>query len=162
MLPNWFNCPAIRIFVFFWCCTNTASGVAVADDRGTTILVPRMVIYPGDVILDSSVTERQVVRKSGEQRLFGESREDVVGKVARRTLLRGEAIVPSALRELSVVIQGRTYPLIYKSDILSITGTGVPLQSAAAGQVINARNPDTGAIVKARVRDDGSLVVELR
>jgi flagellar basal body P-ring formation protein FlgA len=154
--------PAIVLLAICWCCSKLAAGVATADDRETTILVPRMVIYPGDVISDDSVVERQVTRKIGEQKIFGESRTDVIGKVARRTLLRGEAIVPSALRGLSVIIQGRTYPMIYKSDILMITGTGVPLQSAAAGQVVNVRNPDTGAIVKARARDDGSLVVELQ
>ena len=162
MLPIRMSHPAILILALCWCCSKPVAGVATADDRETTVLVPRMVIYPGDVISDDSVVERRVARKIGGQKLFGESREDVIGKVARRTLLRGEAIVPSSLRELSVITQGRTYPMIYKSDILMITGTGVPLQSAAGGQLVNVRNPDTGAIVKARVRDDGSLVVELQ
>lgn len=162
MLPIRTSHPVIFILALCWCCSKSFAGVATADVRESTILVPRMAIYPGDVISDDSVVELRVARKIGEQKIFGERREDIIGKVARRTLLRGEAIMPSALREMSIVTQGRTYPMIYKSDILTISGTGVPLQSAAAGQLVNVRNPDTGAIVKARVRDDGFLVVELQ
>lgn len=144
----------ILVAAFSWCC-----GLAVAEEEAwQTIVVPRTVIYPGDVISEGAVVDRRI---GGGQAAFGMKRDDVVGKVARRTLMRGQPIPSSAVRERDVVVQGRTYALIYKSDSLTVTGSGVPLQSGSAGQVINVRNPDTGVVIKARVSSDETLVVDV-
>ena len=142
----------------------TVGGAAHAQSAdgatGTSLLVPISVIYPGDEISAGMVAAQRFRVSDGAKSSYAQTPQDLVGKIARRTLMRGQPIPFAALRVKDVVVQGRTYALIYSSEFVKITGTGVPLQSGAAGDVINVRNPDTGVIVKARVAEDQSLVVE--
>jgi flagella basal body P-ring formation protein FlgA len=124
------------------------------------VLVPRHVIYPGDVITADALVQREVLRSADSGPVFGENPNDVVGKISRRTLLRGELIPNSAVREKDLIIQGRPYKLIYNSEFVSVVGTGIPLQSASAGEMVSVRNPDTGLVIKARVQPDQTLVVD--
>jgi flagella basal body P-ring formation protein FlgA len=136
------------------------SAVAEAGNEQHMVFVPRHVIYPGDEITSDALVERRILRPEGSAPVFGENPADLVGKVSRRTLLRGQLIPNSALREKNLVIQGHRYRLVYKSDYVSITGTGIPMQSAAAGEMVGVRNPDTGVIVKAMVMPDKTLAVD--
>lgn len=133
---------------------------AHAADAVRIVFVPRSVIYPGDVIAEAALMQRKFVRPAESPAVFGENRDDLVGKVARRTLMPGELVPNSAVREQNLVMQGRSYRLIYNSEFVSIVGVGVPLQSASAGEMVSVRNPDTGLIVKARVQPDQTLAVE--
>ena len=139
------------------CLSHTPARAANAE---RLVLVPRNVIYPGDEITADALVQARVVRDQNSPPIFGENPSDVVGKIARRTLLRGELIPNSAVRERDLVLQGRSYKLIYQSEFVSIVGTGVPLQSASAGEMINVRNPDTGLIIKAKVLPDQTLAVD--
>jgi flagella basal body P-ring formation protein FlgA len=136
------------------------AGVANAEDPGRTVFVPRAVIYPGDRLTDANLIERQLLVTPENPPVFGERAQDLLEKVARRTLLPGELIPEMAVRAEDLVKQGRTYKLTYNTQFLSIVGVGVPLQSGAAGEVVNVRNPETGVIVKARVEADQSLAVD--
>ena len=135
------------------------AGVARADDTGRTIFVPRAVIYPGDRITDAALIERQLLVTPDNPPVFGEHEQDLLGKIARRTLLPGQLIPETGVRAEDVVKQGRTYKLTYNTQYLSIVGVGVPMQSGAAGEIINVRNPETGTIIKARIEPDQSLAV---
>jgi len=137
-----------------------ASGMADAANVVRTVYVPRGVIYPGDVITMDALVQGRFVRDDASPPVFGENADDLVGKVARRTLMRGELVPNSAVRQQDLIIQGRPYKLTYRSEFVSIVGTGIPLQSAAAGQMVSVRNPDTGLVIKARVEEDQTLVVE--
>lgn len=133
---------------------------AEAADVAHTVFVPRHVIYPGDVITADALVERKVMRSEDSGAVFGENPNDVVGKISRRTLLRGELIPNSAIRDKDLIIQGRPYKLVYNSQFVSVVGTGIPLQSASAGEMVSVRNPDTGLVIKARVLPDQTLAVE--
>jgi flagella basal body P-ring formation protein FlgA len=124
-----------------------------------TVFVPRNVIYPGDVITADALVERQVQRDDGRA-IFGENPKDLVGKVARRTLMRDQLVPQSAVHAQDVVLQGRPYKLMYNSETLSIVGIGVPLKSGAVGETIPVRNPNSGIIIKARVEQDRTLTVD--
>ncbi len=136
------------------------STAADAADETRNVFVPRSVIYPGDIITADALTNGKFVRDSESPAVFGENPNDLVGKVARRTLMRGELVPNSAVREQDLVVQGRPYKLTYSSEFVSIVGTGIPLQSGSAGALVSVRNPDTGLIIKARVRPDQTLAVE--
>jgi flagella basal body P-ring formation protein FlgA len=133
---------------------------AEAGDVMRTILVPRAVIYPGDVISADALIERKIQRDDTSPATFGESADDVVGKVARRTLLPGELIPSSAVRRQDAVTQGRRYKIKYESESLSIVGVVVALKSGAVGDTIQVRNPDSGVIINARVEPDQTLAVD--
>lgn len=134
--------------------------VAGADGSGRTVFVPRAVIYPGDKLTDTNLIERQLLVTADNPPVFGEHEEDLLGKVARRTLLPGELIPEMAVRAEDLVKQGRTYKMTYDSKFVSIVGVGVPLQSGSVGEIINVRNPETGIIVKARIEPDQTLSVD--
>ncbi len=131
-----------------------------ADDIGRTVFVPRAVIYPGDRLTDAALIERQLLVTPDSPPVFGEREQDLLGKVARRTLLPGELIPDTAVRTEDLIKQGRTYKLTYNSPFVSIVGVGVPLQSGSAGEIVNVRNPETGIIIKARIEPDQSLAVD--
>jgi flagellar basal body P-ring formation protein FlgA len=135
------------------------SFVANAEDPGRTVFVPRAVIYPGDRLVDANLIERQLLVSPDNPPVFGEREQDLLGKVARRTLLPGELIPEMAVHAEDLVKQGRTYKLTYNSKFVSIVGVGVPMQSGSAGEIINVRNPETGIIIKARIEPDQSLAV---
>lgn len=125
-----------------------------------TVFVPRHVIYPGDVITADALVERQVQRDDGSSAIFGENPQDLVGKVARRTLMRDQFVPRSAVHEQDIVKQGRPYKMTYNSEFLSIVGVGIPLRSGAAGETVPVRNPTSGVIIKARVEPDRTLTVD--
>jgi len=139
-----------------------AAGVARAEIGMSSgiLMTPVTAIYPGDEITAEMVAP-QSFRFGASSENFARSLGDVVGRIARRTLMRGQPIPLAALREKEAVIQGKTYSMTYTSDFLSISGTGIPLQSGAVGAIINVRNPDTGVVVKARVAEDRTLIVEV-
>jgi flagellar basal body P-ring formation protein FlgA len=133
---------------------------AYAEQSGRTIFVPRAVIYPGDTITEATLIERELIVSADNPPVYGENEADLLGKKARRTLLPGQLIPESGVRTEDVVKQGRTYKMTYESSALSISGVGVPMQSGSAGEIINVRNPETGLIIKARVRSDQTLAVD--
>lgn len=137
-------------------------GVAYADDAVRTVFVPRNVIYPGDMITADALVERKVRVSSESAAVFGENPKDLIGKLARRTLMRNEYVPRSALREQDVVLQGRPYKVIYNSDALSIVGEGIPQQAGSVGETISVRNPTSGVLFKARVQADQTLAVDVQ
>jgi flagella basal body P-ring formation protein FlgA len=135
-------------------------GSAYAQDSVRTVFVPRTVVYPGDMITEDILVERKVRLGSDSAAVFGENPKDLIGKVARRTLMRNEYVPRSAIREENVVLQGRPYKVIYSSETLSIVGTGIPQQAGSIGEMISVRNPSSGVLFKARVQADQTLAVD--
>lgn len=136
------------------------AGAASADDALRTVFVPNNVIYPGDMITADALVQRQVRVSSGNMAVFGENPKDLIGKMARRTLLRNEYVPRSAVREQDAVLQGKPYKVIYNSESLSIVGEGIAQKAGAVGDIISVRNPATGVMFKARVQADQTLAVD--
>lgn len=124
---------------------------------GQVLPVPRIILYPGDPIGQENLVERSfdVVAPAAVH----VTREGLVGRVARRTLLPGQPVPLNAVREPHLVTQGRTVLVVFRSEGLSITGHGVALQSGGAGEIISLRNTDSGSVVKGTVQADGSISV---
>jgi flagella basal body P-ring formation protein FlgA len=49
---------------------------------------------------------------------------------------------------------------VFKSEGLTITGVAIALQNGSVGDVISARNIDSGITVKGTVQADGTLRVD--
>ena len=126
------------------------------------LTVPATTIYPGDAISDGALVDRQFTGTAAQIQSYKTKREDLLGKVARRTLLAGYLIPADALREPFAVIQGQTVPIVFSSGGLSITSQGAPLQSGAVGDVVSVRNIETGIIVTGRVMPDRTIAVDGR
>src|SRR6185295_4381864 len=67
--------------------------------------VPRVTIYPGDVIGEEHLTERAFIAHTVARSTVFDARQAVVGKVARRTLLPGQPILIAGVRDPYVVVQ---------------------------------------------------------
>jgi flagellar basal body P-ring formation protein FlgA len=90
---------------------------------------------------------------------FALSRSELIGKVARRTLLPGRAIPLRAVDNPRVVRNGAEVQMVYVEGDLTIVTSGAALQDGGIGEVIKIRNSDSGVTVVGTVRADGTVRV---
>ena len=132
------------------------AGSALADGAGAQLPVAKQIIYPGDTITEDMITLKPAPQIKGVGALVTDA-ESLMGKTARRTLLPGQPIPKVAIREAYVVFQGKTVQVIFHSGTVTITGIALALESGSTGEIINARNPDSGVVIRGIVQPDGSL-----
>jgi flagella basal body P-ring formation protein FlgA len=132
---------------------------SLACASGVEVPVPNITIYPGDVIGDSLLVDKNFAVRPGQSWPVYKSRDELVGKVARRTLLPGKPIPLNSTREADVISQGRPVEIVFQSGGLTITGRAMPLQSGRVGDVLSLRNLDSGAMIKGTVQADGTVRV---
>jgi flagella basal body P-ring formation protein FlgA len=132
------------------------SGSSGADEAAAPLPVAKRIIYPGDTITQDMLTMKPAEQIKGVG-LLATDVESLIGKTARRTLLPGQPIPRVAIREAYVVLQGKTVPVVFHSGTVTINGIAVALESGGAGEMISARNPDSGLVIRGVVQPDGSL-----
>lgn len=123
-----------------------------------TAVIPTRTIYPGET-LDRSRVEVVDVTNPDLADGYVRTLSEIEGKVTKRTLLPGRVILANALREQYAVARGSTVRLVFSNGSLTISAAGSPLQDAAVGELIRARNIDTGVIVSGTVMADGTVHV---
>ena len=136
--------------------------VPVAADAGMGYaVVPTTIIYPGDTISNSQLQEVEVTNPNlaGD---YAKSVSQVEGLVSKRTLLPGRTISISALREPYTVTRGSNIRLVFQLGQMTISAAGSPLEDGATGQMIRARNMDSGVIVSGTVLADGTVHVRAK
>jgi flagellar basal body P-ring formation protein FlgA len=139
-----------------------AHAPARADDdapAATTAPVPRVVIYPGDIIRDDMLMDVAKGDIPGSSAAMITNREGLVGKMARRTLLPGRAIAPSSVNNPRAVTVGAEVKILYVDGGLTIMASASALQDGAIGDVIKVRNVDSGLTVSGVIQSDGSVRV---
>ena len=129
----------------------------VFAQQGTAV-VPTRTIYPGEEIGAGSVQEVDVTNPNlaGE---YARQSSEVVGMVAKRTLLPGRTIPPSALREAFAVTRGQTVRLTFSIGTMMISAQGTPLENASVGDIVKVRNTDSGVTVSGTVMADKTVKV---
>jgi flagella basal body P-ring formation protein FlgA len=131
-----------------------AAPVAAAEASAP---VPIVTIYPGDTIRDGMLGERDIANP--DARTIVQSRSEVVGKVARRTLLPGNLIPIIAVEDAKLVANGGQVKVVFQEAGLTITTYGAALQAGKLGDFIKVRNLDSGLIISGTVLEDGSVRV---
>jgi flagella basal body P-ring formation protein FlgA len=145
-----------------FCAGLLPASYAGAQDMGTasmgTAVVPTEVIYPGDVISSAQLEELDVTNPNltGD---YAKKINEVVGFVSKRTLLPGRTISMSALRQPFAVTRGANARLVMSVGAMTITAAGTPLDDGSVGDVVRARNMDSGIIVTGTVLQDGTIRV---
>lgn len=119
---------------------------------------PKMVIYPGDVIAEDMLADASL-DSAGVGGPFALSRSQVIGKMARLTLLPGRPIPLRAVDNPRAVRNGAEVKLLYVDGGLTIVTTGSAMQDGAVGEVIRIRNVDSGVTVSGQVQADGTVRV---
>ena len=133
-----------------------ACGVGRPAEAAERRPVAAVTIYPGDLIRDPMITEADFPDAVASS-AYVANRMAVVGKVARRTLLPGQAIPSNAVGEPKLVTIGAMVRVVYKEDGLTIATYASALQAGAAGDVVSARNVESGVIVSGVIQADGSI-----
>jgi flagellar basal body P-ring formation protein FlgA len=138
----------------------TLGGPTAAFGDEMTIPVPNVVIYPGDIVRDDMLSDEPFsVVQGGVVGQIVESRDKLVGRVAKRTLLPGRAILWIAVGTPRAVTNGSLVKLFFSEDGLNIVTQASALQDGAVGDLINVRNTESGLTISGVVQSDGSVRV---
>jgi len=136
-----------------------AAGSASATAATRSFPVPKTIIYPGDTLTSEVIEERSLVVKPGIEYPVFASAGKLVGRVARRTLLPGQAIPFTAVRDPHLVVQGQSTRVLFEMGSLTILTHAIALQSGSENEAITLRNAETGIVIKGLVQADGSVRV---
>lgn len=143
---------AVAVFGFAIYITNLSAHAQ------PTAVVPEQIIYPGQQISFDMVKEVDVVNPNLRPG-YAKVLEEVEGFVTKKTLLPGRTIPVSALREAYVIERGKNISMVFSNNTMVITAQGVALQNGGLGEVVRARNLDSGIIISGTVMQDGTLRV---
>ena len=116
-------------------------------------------IYPRDIIGADMLAMRPASPQTVASGLYVETPAEAVGKVARQTLLKGAYIPAQALDVAKLVINGGQVRIVFKAGDIVIVAYGSAMQDGTLGELIRARNSDSGLIVSGVVEADGSIRV---
>lgn len=157
----------IRHFALLVAMALLAGPVAVSQSAAaqrvpagyTEIPVPVTMIYAGQEISGAALGLRRVPNRYLATAQVVVDPDQLEGKLARSTLVPGRPIAINQVREPDVINASRPVKIIYRAGGLLITGEAIPLASASVGELIRARNVDTGVIVSGTAQADGTLLV---
>lgn len=139
--------------------SNAHFATASVSAAEMSIPTPRVTIYPGDRLDDSVLDDLEAPPDASARRGVIESRKDIVGKIARRTLLPGQPILAIAVDNPRLITIGTQVKIVFSEGGLTITALGMALQAGAAGDLIRVRNQDSNLVVIGVVQQDGTVKV---
>jgi flagellar basal body P-ring formation protein FlgA len=87
--------------------------------------------------------------------------EDVVGRIAQRTIGPGEVLLPTAVRPPPLVHRGQSVTVIARAKSLSVRTAGVVQADAGLAERVHVRNTVTGRTVEGIVRSGDTVEVAL-
>jgi len=131
-----------------------------AADEAKRLPVPATTIYPGDMIREELLTDRMFAPNMPGASAFVGDKAEIVGRVARRTLLPSQPIPINAVEDQKAVMRGSVVKVLIEDGGLSIVTYGSSLQSGSAGSLIQLRNLDTGVIIRGVVQPDGTVRIQ--
>ncbi len=156
MIVRWLRSRSAQLAVAAVLCFSGAFSAVAGQVQ---LPVPRITIYPGQVIDKAMLVDRAFHTNGAAPVTAVAASETLVGKVSKQTLLPGKPIYMEQLREPHAVTQGQAALLIFQSGALTITANAIALQSGANGDVVSVRNVDSGRIIKETVGTAGAVHV---
>lgn len=145
----------MRLWFPFLVCGACVSAAAGAEE--IVLPIPVATIYPGEIIRDGMLYDAAVDIRDGRNAV--RTRGELTGRVAKRTLFIGKPIGVSAIDEPQTISNGSPVQIVYEQPGISISATGLALQSARAGDPIRVRNVETGLVVTGVVSVTGIVMV---
>jgi len=131
-----------------------------AQAAGIDLPVPRQTIATGTEISHQDLVERKFPTRTAQQFAVSTNRSQLVGMVARRTLLPGQPVPVSSVEKPVLVRRGEPARLVFREQGLTIIMQVEALQNGGAGSFVRVRNIDSGLVVTGRVQEDGTIRVE--
>ena len=148
---------AKEFFLFFLFIFSVLPMDVTASER-VTIPVPKTVIYAGQTIDAQLLRDRSVAQKYLRRVSVFEASLELVGKVARTTLMPNHPIPINHVVEPNVVEVNKRTTMKFEQGMLKITAEVVPLNDAKTGEAVRARNISTGVVVYGTALEDGSII----
>jgi flagella basal body P-ring formation protein FlgA len=135
------------------------AGFFVADlaRAAETLPVPAATIYPGDTISAEMLADGTFPDGTSSGFPVATTRGDLIGKVARRTLLPGKLIARNTIADPELVQKGKIVSAVYQQGPLIITASVLALQSGSLDDAIQVRNVDSGKVIVGTVTADGGV-----
>ncbi|ERP97910.1 flagellar basal body P-ring biosynthesis protein FlgA [Labrenzia sp. C1B10] len=127
---------------------------------GIDLPVPRQTIPAGTEITHQDLIERLFPTRTAQQFAVSTNRGQLVGMVARRTLLPGQPVPINSVEKPVLVRRGEPARLVFREQGLVIIMQVEALQNGGAGNFVRVRNVDSGLVVSGRVQEDGTIRVE--
>lgn len=132
---------------------------AAQDNSGGLLPVPAVPISRGEEITEEKLTEKHFYFDPSRPLSVITDPSVAIGKAARRPLRAGKPIPKNAFRTYEVIQRGQITQARYKVGNLTIATMVLPQQSGGVGDLIRARNIDSGRIITGVVARDGVLEV---
>jgi len=148
---------AIVIALAFAAAAFTGFAPVVRAASSETLPVPAVTIYPGDIIAENMLEDGRFPPGTAAGYPVAVTHAELVGKIARRTLLPGKLIARNTIAEPDLVRKGKIVSAIYEAGALTITATVLALQSGALNDMIQVRNVDSGKVIVGTVAEDGTV-----
>lgn len=140
-----------------------APGEAAAGDMSGGLLpVPSETIARGERITAGKLTEKHFYYDPDRPLSVLTDPREAVGRAARRTLVAGRPIPQDAVRRIALVRRGRPTEARFLAGNLVITTTVLPQADGGPGELVRARNVDSGRIISGIVAEDGAIEVQVR
>lgn len=127
--------------------------------RAEKLPVAAMTIYPGQTISEDMLTEQAFTDGTSAAYPVIATTDDLVGRVARRTLLPGKLIARVAIGDPELVNRGTIVRAVLDTGGLEMRTSVVALQAGSLGSVIQVRNVDSGKVITGVVQADGTVRV---
>lgn len=122
--------------------------------------VPRATIHPGHEITVQNLVDRRFPERTTQQFAVISDRNQLVGMVARRTLLPGRPVPVNAVSIQTLVERGQPGRLVFREQGLFIVMQVEVLQSGGIGDYVRVRNVDSGVVVTGKVQTDGTILAD--
>ncbi|MCX7880700.1 MAG: flagellar basal body P-ring formation chaperone FlgA [Ignavibacteria bacterium] len=122
------------------------------------VLTASRTINRGEVISDEN-TIVQYKEISSKTQLSDSEGEEIYGKVAKHTILRGSIITKELLTEPFAIRRGDKIKIIVLSGSVYIQTTGVALQDGKSGELVRVRRDGTNTILTGLAAKDGSVII---
>ncbi|WP_417669093.1 flagellar basal body P-ring formation chaperone FlgA [Roseibium sp.] len=129
----------------------------VSNAASVQLPVPRVTIHPGDELSGQNIVERRFPQRTTQQFAVVPHRNELIGMIARRTLLPGQPVPVNAVAHQLLVKRGDAARLVFREQGLQIVMQVEALQSGSAGATVRVRNIDSGVVVIGTVQADGTI-----
>jgi flagellar basal body P-ring formation protein FlgA len=87
--------------------------------------------------------------------------EDVVGRIAQRTIGPGEVLLPTTVRPPPLVHRGQSVTVLARARSMSVRTAGIAQSDAGLAERVQVRNAATGRTVEGVVRSGDTVEVAL-
>lgn len=134
-------------------------GITFNIKRFGNIVIADKIMKSGTIVHDGNISLESVELTMLHGNAFN-NKEDIVGKVLKRSLSPGQVITKNMVKELSAVRRGDNVVILIRAPGLEVTARGVCKDDGAYGDLIRVVNVDTKKVLFCNVIDSGTVEIK--